>query len=75
MDERNDIMGMLDLMVCPGFCVKNQKIEKLNPAASSCTDFPVQPKCTGIHGYENVLKNTGSQKRLPSIKKKENYNA
>ena len=25
MDERNDIMGMLDLMVCPGFCVKNQK--------------------------------------------------
>ena len=35
MDERNDIMGMLDLMVCPGFCVKNQKIEKLNPAAES----------------------------------------
>ena len=33
MDERNDIMGMLDLMVLPGFCVQNQKIIKLNPAA------------------------------------------
>ena len=33
MDERNDIMGMLDLMVTPGFCVQNQKIVKLNPAA------------------------------------------
>lgn len=33
MDERNDIMGMLDLMVLPGFCVQNQKIVKLNPAA------------------------------------------
>lgn len=33
MDERNDIMGMLDLMVTPGFCVQNKKIVKLNPAA------------------------------------------
>lgn len=33
MDERNDIMGMLDLMVLPGFCVENQKITKVNPAA------------------------------------------
>ena len=35
MDERNDIMGMLDLMVLPGFCVENQKITKVNPAAQS----------------------------------------
>lgn len=33
MDERNDIMGMLDLMVLPVFCVQNQIITKLNPAA------------------------------------------
>lgn len=33
MDEKKDIMGMLDLMVSPGFCVQNQKIVKLNPAA------------------------------------------
>ena len=33
MNERNDIMGMLDLMVLPGFCVQNNKIIKLNPAA------------------------------------------
>lgn len=33
MDERNDIMGMLDLMVPPGFCVENQIITKVNPAA------------------------------------------
>lgn len=33
MNERNDIMGMLDLMVLPGFCVQNNMIIKLNPAA------------------------------------------
>ncbi len=35
MDEKKDIMGMLDLLVSPGFCVQNQKIVKLNPAAES----------------------------------------
>lgn len=35
MDERNNIMGMLDLMVSPGFCVQNHTIIKRNPAAES----------------------------------------
>ena len=33
MDERNEIMGMLDLMVLPGFCVQDHKIVMLNAAA------------------------------------------
>ena len=33
MDERKDILGMLDLMVSPVFCVQDQKIVKLNPTA------------------------------------------
>ena len=35
MDRELDAMGMLDLMVSPGFCVKDQKIVKCNAAALS----------------------------------------
>lgn len=35
MDERNNIAGMLDLMILPGFCVKDNKICALNAAARS----------------------------------------
>ena len=35
MDERKDTTGMLDLMVLPGFCVKNNRICGLNAAARS----------------------------------------
>ena len=33
MIRQNDTLGMLDLMIRPGFCVKNGKIVKVNPAA------------------------------------------
>jgi signal transduction histidine kinase len=33
MDERKDIAGMLDLMILPGFCVKDNQICALNAAA------------------------------------------
>lgn len=32
-EKTNDMLGMLDLMVCPGFCVKEKEIVKVNPAA------------------------------------------
>jgi len=35
MDRELDAMGMLDLMVSPGFSVKNNKILKCNPSAQS----------------------------------------
>lgn len=35
MDERNDMAGILDLMILPGFCVKENKICALNTAARS----------------------------------------
>lgn len=35
MDERKDMAGMLDLMILPGFCVKDNKICALNAAAKS----------------------------------------
>lgn len=33
MEENQDIFGMLELMLRPGFCVKENKIEKVNAAA------------------------------------------
>lgn len=33
MEEQRDILGMLDLMIRPGFCVKGNQIVKVNPAA------------------------------------------
>lgn len=35
MEEKTDILGLLDLMTRPGFCVKNEKIVKVNAAARS----------------------------------------
>lgn len=35
MEQRNDAMGMLDLMVSPGFCVKDKIIVKVNAQAKS----------------------------------------
>ena len=35
MDQETNILGMLDLMVCPSFCVKDQKIVKCNASARS----------------------------------------
>lgn len=35
MEQMNDTMGMLDLMVRPGFCVKNNTITKVNHAAQA----------------------------------------
>lgn len=35
MEQVNDAMGMLDLLVLPGFCVKDNKIVKINPLAAA----------------------------------------
>lgn len=35
MDQEKNVLGMLDLMVSPGFCVKDQKIVKCNHSARS----------------------------------------
>ena len=40
MDHELDALGMLDLMVRPGFCVKDQKIIKCNPGAESLLFTP-----------------------------------
>lgn len=35
MEDRNDVLGMLDLMLRPGFCVKQGQILRVNQAAQS----------------------------------------
>lgn len=40
MEREVDAMGMLDLMVRPGFCVKDNKIVKVNPAAEALMLVP-----------------------------------
>ncbi len=35
MEEQRDLLGMLDLMIRPGFCVKESKIVKVNQGAES----------------------------------------
>ena len=40
MDRELDALGMLDLMVCPGFCVKDHTIVKCNPGAESLLFSP-----------------------------------
>lgn len=35
MEDRNDVLGMLDLMLRPGFCVKEGLVVKVNQAAQS----------------------------------------
>lgn len=55
MDRELDAMGMLDLMVRPGFCVKDQIIVKCNPAAESLlfsAGMEIQPMlATGAEEY------------------------
>lgn len=34
MEMQNDILGMLDMLTAPGFCVKNNQIIKVNPPAA-----------------------------------------
>lgn len=34
MEERNDVLGMLDMMIRPGFCVQEKKIVRVNQAAA-----------------------------------------
>lgn len=43
MEERNDVLGMLDLMLRPGFCVKDGVILKVNQAAQSLLIRPGSP--------------------------------
>lgn len=40
MEVKKDNFGMLDLMLRPGFCVKNNKIEKVNSAAQALMITP-----------------------------------
>lgn len=40
MEVNKDIFGMLDLMIRPGFCVKENKIEKVNSAAQALLIVP-----------------------------------
>ena len=35
MEEKKDTLGMLDLVIRPGFCVKENQIIKVNQAAGS----------------------------------------
>ena len=35
MEEKKDTLGMLDLVIRPGFCVKENQIIKVNQAAES----------------------------------------
>lgn len=35
MEDKKTVLGMLDLMLCPGFCVQNNQIMKVNQAAQS----------------------------------------
>ena len=35
MEEKKDTLGMLDLVIRPGFCVRNNQIVKVNQAAES----------------------------------------
>ena len=56
MVEQMDTMGMLDLMIRPGFCVKEGKIVKVNQAAQGyllCAGMELQPLLlTGAAEYQ-----------------------
>lgn len=43
MEPIQDSLGMLDLLACPGFCVKDKKIVKTNPAAEGLHLEPGSP--------------------------------
>ena len=49
MNQQKDIPGMLDLMIRPGFCVKENTIVKVNPAAQGLLIVP------GMHVQELLL--------------------
>ena len=38
MEEQKNGLGMLDLLTAPGFCVKENKIIKVNAAAAAAND-------------------------------------
>lgn len=56
MDRNKDVLGMLDLMIRPGFCVKDNTIVKCNQAAESLGLTPGAPISgllrTGAEEYE-----------------------
>ena len=47
MEQMNDALGMLDLLALPGFCVKDNKIGKLNPLAA-CRQIPMDTDVTTL---------------------------
>lgn len=57
MEERNDVLGMLDMMLRPGFCVKDHTIVKVNQAAQSlflAPGYEIVPLLqTGVEEYES----------------------
>ena len=53
MEERLDALGMLDLMVRPGFCVKDNVIVKANQAALSLMLTPGSTICDLLHTGKN----------------------
>ena len=58
MEERNDVLGMLDLMIRPGFCVKEKRILRVNQAATGLGLSPgmdVEPLLqTGREEYRDL---------------------
>lgn len=49
MAQPNDTMGMLDLMVRPGFCVKGQTVVKVNQSAAALMLVPGDSVCSLLH--------------------------
>ena len=47
MEEKKDTLGMLDLVIRPGFCVRNNQIVKVNQAAESLLSppAPISARC------------------------------
>ena len=47
MEQINNALGMLDLLALPGFCVKDNKIVKMNPLAA-CRQIPMDADVTEL---------------------------
>lgn len=62
MEERNDVLGMLDMMIRPGFCVKEKRILRVNQAATGLGLSPgmeVEPLLqTGLEEYRSLTLGT-----------------
>ena len=62
MEERNDVLGMLDMMIRPGFCVKDKKIIRVNQAAAGlglAREMDVEPLLqTGLEEYRELEQGT-----------------